>query len=75
MSVVHSVGVAAGISTAVGVGIAVRTPNELAPALAQREKPVVIENDELAKRISRLAYWQEARRWWFIAALFSGLVA
>jgi hypothetical protein len=73
--VVHSVGIAMGVSSALAVGeVVVRTTNELPSALAQHEKNVVIENEELNRKFSRLAYWQEAR-WWFVAFLVYKLLA
>ena len=60
--------------TGIPVSLRVTRRTELRDALQQRERPVVIDNDELAKPFARLAYWKEAR-WWFIAALIYKLIA
>ena len=74
MPVVHAVGIAVGVSAAAAVGtIVVHTPNELADALRQREKPVVIDNKEMAARFSSLQHWQEARMWFFGSLIFAML--
>ena len=52
-------------------------PEELAPALAQRELPVVIENDELQRRFEPLVRWQQWPAWSLIPivlTLVMGLV-
>jgi hypothetical protein len=54
--------------TMIAALVTVLQPEQLAGALGQREKAVVIEHVNLAREFSRIAYWQEAR-WWFIAAL------
>ena len=46
----------------------VANPSDLPNALAQHDKPVVIEVHSLQRKFQLLAYWQEAR-WWFIAWL------
>src|ERR1700687_1627684 len=70
--------VAVNISSASAVTVAgeliVRQGNELAPALRQREKPVVIENPEIERRFQRLMEWREARNW-LVAFFGAGLIA
>jgi hypothetical protein len=44
--------------------IRVALPSQLPGALAQR-KPVVIDNDKMARQFLRLQHWQEARKWVF----------
>jgi hypothetical protein len=51
------------------VPIIVSRPEQLAPALVQREKSVVIENDEMKRKFAKFASWQEAARWWLIPLL------
>ena len=79
MPVEHSVGISIGIGSAVGVGaVVVHSPNELAPALKQREKAVVIDDIEMARRFSSVERWQEARMWFFgtlVAAVFAFAIA
>ena len=73
--VTHHVLVAAPISVAVSVGTAVlrvTRRDDLPSALAQRTKPVVIENDELARRLSVLERWRTTR---FFHCLIAALVA
>jgi hypothetical protein len=48
--------------------ITVTGPDQLPGALAQRRRPVVIENEELRWRFLALAYLQQAR-WWLIPIL------
>jgi hypothetical protein len=52
----------------------VNRPEELAPALAQREKTVVIENDAMQRRFAAFAQWQQAARWWLIPILIAWLL-
>jgi hypothetical protein len=69
----HHVLAAATTNLAVTIQAAVLTvnsPAELAVALSQRQKPVLIENDELKRKFATLAYLQEAR-WWLIPILLS----
>src|SRR4051794_23256166 len=73
MPIVSGVGAAAGVGAATGY-ITVKWPNELQNALKQAKKDIIIENETIAQRFSRLAYWQEAR-WWFIAYLTYKLLA
>src|SRR5438445_8392315 len=47
--------------------IRVTKPDQLPSALAQKNKLVVIENNEMARRFLRLQRWQEARKWIFSA--------
>jgi hypothetical protein len=79
MPIVHSVGVATGVGTAVGIGaVIVRQPSELIPALAQHQKPVVIEDPRIAERFRSVQGWQEARMWVFgslIAAMAAFAIA
>jgi hypothetical protein len=51
--------------SAVGLAmeIIVRQASELAPALRQHEKTVVIDNYEIERRFQRLLAWREARNW------------
>lgn len=67
-----NIGVVSGVQ-ATG-DIIVRAADELAPALRQREKPVVIEDAELARRFQRLLEWREARNW-LVAVIGAGLIA
>ena len=64
-----------GLETTLQVAVmtVVRT-EQLAPALAQHQKSVVIENEELKEKFSRLVYWQEAR-WWILATLVYWLLS
>jgi hypothetical protein len=77
--VTHHVLVAAPISVAVSVGTAVlriTRRDELPAALAQRTKPVVIENDEIERRLSTLERWRTTRFFgWLIAALIALAIA
>jgi hypothetical protein len=50
--------------------------SELAPALTQRERPVVIQNDELERKFSRVERWRDRENTYrFLAALIAGLLA
>lgn len=60
--------------TANATVIAVTRPEQLAPALAQREKIVVIENNEMQRRFAKLLQWQQATRWWLIPILVAWLL-
>jgi hypothetical protein len=53
--------------------IIVRQASELAPALRQHEKTVVIDNYEIERRFQRLLAWREARNW-FVAVVCAGLL-
>jgi hypothetical protein len=79
MPVVHSVGISMGIGSAVGIGsVIVRNPGELAIALKQRQKPVVIVDVQMAQRFRSIEGWQEARIWFFgslVAALLAFAIA
>ena len=61
-------------TTMIAALVTVNEPEQLSAALSQQEKPVVIENADLSRKFSRLAYWQEAR-WWLIAWLVYKLLA
>jgi hypothetical protein len=76
MVVHHQVTVNIGVVSGVKATgeIIVRTAAELPPALRQHEKPVVIEDAELARRFQRLLEWREARSW-LIAVVGGGLIA
>jgi hypothetical protein len=50
--------------------LTVSNPALLAPALRQNEKPVVIENDQIAQDFLRLLHWKE-RRIAFVATLIA----
>lgn len=53
MPVVHAVGLAVGVGAAAGIStIVVHTPKELVDALKQREKAIVIDNPEMARRFN-----------------------
>jgi hypothetical protein len=54
--------------------ITVTRQEELAAALGQGKKSVVIDNDELKQRFATFAYWQEAR-WWLIPILISWVLS
>jgi hypothetical protein len=54
--------------------VTVTRPDQLAAALKQRSKPVVIEDAVLVRKFLRLEYWREARLW-FIAWLIYRLLA
>lgn len=58
--------------------IVVKTITELAPALAQRTSPIVIDNDEIERRLTKLERWQKWKwEWWTfgIAALVAAVLA
>ena len=62
MPVVHSVDLSMGVSSAVAVGkIVVTHPSELRDALAQRERPVLIEDRKLARWFQNLEFWRTVR--------------
>jgi hypothetical protein len=75
MVIQHATATLGGV-TAIGVAgeIVVRTSGELASALRQRKKLVVIENAEMEARFQKLLAWREARNW-FVAVLGAGLLA
>ncbi|SRR6266496_4192859 len=54
--------------------VTVTQPDQLAGALKQRVKPVIIGNDELHRRFARLMYWRDAK-WLLIAWLIYRLLA
>jgi hypothetical protein len=56
------------------VPIIVSRPELLAPALAQREKSVVIENDEMERRFATLVRWQQIAPWLLIPILIAWLL-
>src|SRR5258706_16370163 len=75
--VTHNVTMSMGVGSHVTVGtevILVKRPSELAPALRQQERPVVIEDAQMEQRFQRLLKWREARNW-FVAVLGAGLIA
>ncbi len=55
--------------------IRVTRPGELAPALAQREKTVVIENDEMQRVFARYAFWRSTIPWLMVPLLISWLLS
>ncbi len=55
--------------------IRVTRPGELAPALAQREKTVVIESDEMQRVFARYAFWKSTIPWLMIPPLISWLLS
>jgi hypothetical protein len=58
--------------------IVVTRPDELAPALWQHEKPVVIDNEQIGTKLRRLSYWESYRQTFllgWIAALLATLLA
>jgi hypothetical protein len=74
---VHHVLVGAPMHMEVTLAVAtlrVTRTEEFAPALAQREKSIVIEDQELKKQLARLAYLQEMR-WWLIPALLASILS
>ncbi|HEX9324411.1 MAG TPA: hypothetical protein VF913_20170 [Xanthobacteraceae bacterium] len=54
--------------------VTVTRHDQLAVALKQRAKPVIIENDALSRQLIRLEYWRDAK-WWLIAWLVYRLLA
>jgi hypothetical protein len=54
--------------------IRVTKPDELPPALAQKDKSVVIEDPKMAERFRSLQAWQEAR-YWFFGTLITAAIA
>src|SRR5258708_4623996 len=53
--------------------IRVALPSQLPSALAQKNKPVVIDDPKMAERFKSLQAWREAR-YWFFGAMITGLV-
>jgi hypothetical protein len=47
---------------------------EFGPALAQHEKSILIEDQELKKQLARLAYLQEIK-WWLIPILLAWILS
>lgn len=45
--------------------IRVTRPDQLPSALAQKKKPVVIDDPKMAERFRSVQGWQEARYWFF----------
>ncbi|MCP1761922.1 hypothetical protein [Bradyrhizobium japonicum] len=54
--------------------IRVARPDQLRDALSQKNKPVVIDDEQMAAHFRRLQAWQEARLW-FIPSLIAALIA
>ena len=74
MPTIHLTGASLAVSGALAVAeVVVRTPQELAPALAQHEKKIVIDNPQIAKHFIWLAYWREAK-WPLVAFLIYHLL-
>jgi hypothetical protein len=62
------------VASVSAVVITITQPEQLAPALAQRDKTVVIANDEMARRFARFAEWQRSARWGLIAFAVAWLI-
>lgn len=54
--------------------VIVRRPQELASALAQREKSVVIENDDMKLKFARLVFWQ-GFKWLVLPGLIAWILS
>lgn len=53
----------------------VSRPELLAPALAQHEKSVVIENNQMERRFGTLVQWEQIARWLLIPILITWLLS
>ena len=79
--VTHNVTVNIGGASAVALAghfIVVTRSDELAPALRQHEKPVVIDNEQISAKFRRLGYWESNRQTFLLgwtAALLAMLLA
>jgi hypothetical protein len=62
------------VASARATFIAVTLPQQLAPALAQRQRAVIIENAEMQRRFTAFVQWQQAARWWLIPILIAWLL-
>jgi hypothetical protein len=55
--------------------VLVTRPEGLAPALAQRDKSIVIENDEMKLRFARLVFWEGFIRWLVFPTLIAWILS
>jgi hypothetical protein len=64
--------------TLVAEPIFIKRSGELAPALRQHERPVVIDDEQISAKFRRLGYWENKRQTFllgWIAALLAALLA
>jgi hypothetical protein len=71
----HQVAVTMTLGTIVQVStVLVTRPEDLAPALARRDKSIVIENDEMKLRFARLLFW-EGFKWLVVPTLIAWILS
>jgi len=71
-----SIGLETGqIVTHIATPIFVKRPSDVAPALRQHERPVVIDNDQISAKFRRLGYWDSNRQIFLVGWIATLVVA